>query len=60
MKKMNLHLDQLHVESFATAREQAGLSHAPEGGDAEFGNGSGTSIKINCIPCTEARTCWCV
>lgn len=58
MKKMNLHLDQLNVESFTTAREQAGLAHQPEGYEQIGGNG--TSIKINCIPCTEARTCWCV
>ncbi|HET7460226.1 MAG TPA: hypothetical protein VFJ82_03225 [Longimicrobium sp.] len=57
MKKMNLHPDELRVESFATAREQAGLAHAAEGADAR---GNGTSIKINCIPCTEAVTCWCV
>ncbi|HET7230374.1 MAG TPA: hypothetical protein VFJ16_10260 [Longimicrobium sp.] len=57
MKKINLHPEALRVESFATAKDQAGLAHAPEGADAR---GNGTSIKINCIPCTESPTCWCV
>ncbi|HET7460224.1 MAG TPA: hypothetical protein VFJ82_03215 [Longimicrobium sp.] len=56
MKKLNLHPDALRVESFATARDQAGLAREPDAADARFGGGNGTSIKINCIPCTES-TC---
>lgn len=53
MKKINLHPDALRVESFTTAKEQAGLAHVPEAGDAAFVSQYCTSIKIACIPCTE-------
>jgi len=53
MKKLNLHPDALRVESFTTAPQQAGLAHEPDAADAHFAGGNGTSIKINCIPCTE-------
>jgi hypothetical protein len=60
MKKINLHPEALHVESFATAQEQSGVANLPDAGDARFAGANGTSIKINCIPCTESPTCWCV
>ena len=56
MKKLNLHPDALRVESFTTAQGQAGVAHAHDADDAPLGYGNGTSIKINCIPCTES-TC---
>jgi len=56
VKKLTLTPDALRVESFPTAQEQSGLAHVRDEADGRFG----TSVKINCIPCTESPTCRCV